>query len=111
MEQIKKMMHENKIKHSEVEYTGEKCEGCGKDLKIVQITFADGEVKENESGCICDRIKFVNDQQKKIKADAFAKASIMHGDDKEKTFDNYQANSDEQVQAAKKMRYYANHFD
>lgn len=111
MEQIKKMMHDNKIKHSEVEYTGEKCDGCGKDLKIVQITFADGEVKENHAGCICDRIKFVNDQQKKIKADAFAKASIMHGDYKEKTFDNYQANSDEQVQAAKKMRYYANHFD
>src|SRR5699024_1121244 len=86
--QIKKMMHENKIKHSEVEYTGEKCDGCGKDLKIVQITFADGEVKENESGCICDRIKFVNDQQKKIKAEAFAKASIIHGDYKEKTLES-----------------------
>ena len=52
MEEIVRLMNENKIKDTTVEHTGEICDGCGKDLKIVRIKFENGEVKENKSGCI-----------------------------------------------------------
>jgi DNA replication protein DnaC len=111
MEEIVRLMSENKIKDTTVEHTGEVCDGCGKDLKIVRIKFENGEVKENQSGCICDRIKYINEQQKRIKSDAFNKASVIHGDYKEKTFENYEPSNEQQETAAKKMKYYAEHFD
>lgn len=83
------------------------CEKCNGNKSLV--TFDDGST--NETGCRCKAIKYVNDKQREINAQTFEKGSIIYGDYKRKTFDEYQAEDDMQVKALKVAKHYGEHFD
>lgn len=82
------------------------CEKCKGNIK--RITFEDGTT--NETGCKCESIRWANEKQRKINAEVFEKGSIIYGDYKNKTFDEYKAESEMQVKALKAAGHYGRHF-
>lgn len=110
-EEIAKMMHENKIKDTHVEHTDIKCDVCLMPISRVTIEFEDGRTNMKETGCKCAAIEMVNKKQREINAKSFDNESIMHGDYKFKTFENYNAATESQLNALKVTKYYADHFN
>ncbi|WP_020006192.1 ATP-binding protein [Salinicoccus albus] len=111
MDTINEMMQGYGIKHTSVEHLNIKCEECNHELKIVTITYTDGTQEEKRAGCVCEATRRANEKQKEINARTFDKGSIMHGDYREKTLDDYQAETKEQSVALRSARKYIDTFD
>lgn len=82
------------------------CENCNGNVRLIK--FDDGS--ERKAGCRCEDIKYANEKQREINAKTFEKGSIIYGDYKKKTFDDYQAEDDLQVKALKVAKHYGEHF-
>lgn len=116
-QKIAELMKANKIKDTNVKHLLDDdgkpliCEGCSKPLTEVTIIFESGEMKTHQKGCICDRIKEVNDKQREINAKTFDKGSIIHGKYNDKSLDDYQTETDQHEHAVIVAKHYINHFD
>lgn len=107
---------QNAVENSEVQPTLKKpvhtehlgqCVACRGNMRLIQ--FDDGS--EKQTGCRCEAQKMVNEKQREINAKVFAQGSIIYGDYKTKSFDDYSADTDSQQHALKVSKHYVNHFE
>lgn len=89
MEEIAEFMAQHKIVDTQVEHLDERCEGCGRDLQRVTITFEDGSQKVNEAGCMCEANKKALQKQRELDARDYDRFSIIQREYLEKSFDDY----------------------
>ncbi|GAB3061980.1 ATP-binding protein [Salinicoccus sesuvii] len=83
------------------------CEDCRGNVRLIK--FDDGS--EKETGCRCEAKRYANDKQRAINAKSYEKASALHGDYAEKTFNDYRAADQAQARALKLSKRYAEAFD
>lgn len=102
MDKIAEFMAEHKMKDTRVEHLGERCDGCGRDLQRVTITFEDDSEKVNLAGCMCEANRKAQERQRELNARDYDRFSVIQNEYLEKSFDNYIVNSDDEEQ--KKMQ-------
>lgn len=91
--------------------SAQKCDVCQRELKQVITTYEDGTEKIRDAGCICEQTKLINAKQREINAKTFDNRSLIYGDYREKTLDEYQAESNAQKHALNVARHYINDFE